>query len=75
MAEAGRAWALLETPLSRHLFIAGDALSLADIAWGVHVHRWFVMDIDRPPAPNLRRWYDRLLERPAYTAHVARPLA
>ena len=75
VAEAGRAWALLEAPLSRHPFIAGDALSVADIAWGVHVHRWFAMDIDRPPAPDLRRWYDRLLERPAYAAHVARPLA
>ncbi len=75
VAEAGRAWALLETPLGRHPFISGDALSLADIAWGVHVHRWFSMAIDRPASPNLRRWYDRLLERPAYARHVAQPLA
>ncbi len=73
--DAGRVWAFLETPLSRHGFIAGDALSIADIVWGVHVHRWFTMAIDRPPAPNLRKWYDRLLQRPAYAAHVARPLA
>lgn len=74
VADAARVWAFLEAPLSRHPFIAGDALSTADIAWGVHVHRWFTMEIDRPAAPQLRAWYDRLLERPVYAAHIARPL-
>jgi glutathione S-transferase len=74
VTDAGRVWAFLEAPLSRHPFIAGDALSIADIAWGVHVHRWFTMQIDRPAAPLLRAWYDRLLERSAYAAHIARPL-
>ncbi len=73
--DAGRVWSFLEAPLSRYPFIAGDALSLADIAWGVHVHRWFTMDIDRPAVPHLRAWYDRLLQRTSYAAHVARPLA
>ena len=72
--DAGRAWAFLEKPLSQHQFIAGDRLSLADMAWGVHVHRWFTMPIDRPEVAHLRGWYDRLLQRPAYAEHVARPL-
>ena len=29
----------------------------------------------RPDLPRLRAWYDRLLERPAYRAHVAVPLS
>ncbi len=72
--DAGRAWAFLERPLSQHQFIAGDRLSLADMAWGVHVHRWFTMPIDRPEVAHLRDWYDRLLQRPVYAKHVARPL-
>jgi glutathione S-transferase len=39
------------------------------------VHRWFTMEFERPPLPHLRAWYDRLLERAPYRAHVARPLA
>jgi glutathione S-transferase len=74
VTDAARVWGFLEAPLSRHPFIAGDALSIADIAWGVHVHRWFTMEIDRPPAPRLRTWYDRLLERLVYAEHIARPL-
>ena len=65
LGEAGRAWALLETPLSRHPFIAGDTLSLADIAWGVHVHRWFAMEIARPPAPHTGRRPPRAGARPS----------
>jgi hypothetical protein len=29
------------------------------------------MDFDRPEVPHLRAWYDLLLERPAYKAHLA----
>ncbi len=74
VVDAGRIWGFLEPLLARHPFICGDAPSIADIAWGVHVHRWFVLDIDRPALPHLRAWYDRLLARPAYAEHIARPL-
>jgi glutathione S-transferase len=72
--ELGRAYGLLEPHLARHPYIAGEHLTIADIAWGVHVHRWFVMPVDRPDMPHLRAWYDRLLENPIYREHVARPL-
>jgi glutathione S-transferase len=75
VVDAGRVWGFLEPHLARHAFIAGDVITIADIAWGVHVHRWFALDIDRPPAPALRAWYDRLLARPAYAEHIARPLS
>jgi glutathione S-transferase len=33
------------------------------------------MDIPgRPAAPHLTTWYHRLLERPAFKQHVARPI-
>jgi hypothetical protein len=49
-------------------------LTLADIPWGPHLHRWFNMDFARPEVPHLRAWYDRLLQRPAYKQHLAGPV-
>lgn len=74
VADTAKAYTLIGTELTRHAFIAGDTFTLADIPWGVHVHRWFTMEFERPEVPGLRAWYDRLLTRPAYRAHVARPL-
>jgi glutathione S-transferase len=65
---------LLDGILSKVPFVAGPVLTLADIALGVHVHRWFSFDLTRPPQPNLRAWYDRLLTRAAYQKHVAQPM-
>jgi glutathione S-transferase len=72
--ELGRAYGLLEPQLAAHPFITGEHLTIADIAWGVHVHRWFALPIERPEMPHLRAWYDRLLENPIYQEHIARPL-
>ena len=74
VTDAGRIWGFLEQRLAQHAFICGEAITIADIAWGVHVHRWFVLDIDRPALPHLRAWYERLLARPVYAQHIARPL-
>ena len=74
VVDAGRAYGMISEKLARTPYICGDALTLADIAWGVHVHRWFVMDIERPDMPALRAWYDRLLELPIYKEHIARKL-
>jgi glutathione S-transferase len=65
---------MIGVELGRHPYIAGEELALCDIAWGVHVHRWFNMDFNRPEIPHLREWYDRLLRRPVYKEHIARPL-
>ncbi len=69
-ADAAKAWNLIGAGLTKHAYVAGDALTLADIPWGVHAHRWFNMDFDRPDVPGLRAWYDRLCERPAYQQAV-----
>jgi glutathione S-transferase len=73
-AAVAGAFALLEPHLAVHPYIVGEHLTLADIAWGVHVHRWFTMPVDRPEIPHLRAWYDRLLQSPIYREHIARPL-
>jgi len=71
IAGAARAYGMIDGQLGRHDFIAGNAFTLCDIAWGVHAHRWFNMDFERPPLAHLRAWYDRLLGRSAYQKHVA----
>ena len=74
VAEAGRVWSVLDARLAEHPHVAGEDYSLADIAFGVHVHRWFNMQIMRPDTPHLHAWYERLLERPAYKKHCAGPV-
>ncbi len=69
-------WRALEARLSKHRFVAGGQFSLADIAFGPVLHRWFALRIPGQPAmPHLRAWYDMLLSRPAYRNHLAVPLA
>ena len=68
---AARVWRMVSAELARHPYLAGEDLTLADIPWGPHLHRWFNMTFDRPEVPHLRAWYDLLLERPAYKAHLA----
>ncbi|HEY1935352.1 MAG TPA: glutathione S-transferase [Acetobacteraceae bacterium] len=66
---------LLDGMLARHPFLVGDALSLADIPIGTSLYRYFELDIERPDIPNVRAWYDRLRQRPAYREHVMIPFA
>jgi glutathione S-transferase len=59
--------------LAETRFIAGDAMTLADIAVGTHLYRHFNIDIDRPDVPRLSANYDRLGDRPAYRKFVMLP--
>jgi glutathione S-transferase len=69
---AASIWGILDTRLGQHPYVAGESLTLADFAYGPHVHRWFTMAFEgRPEAPHLLAWYERLLSRPAYKAHCA----
>jgi glutathione S-transferase len=72
VADAARMLAVIEARLGRAAYVAGPDLSLADMAYGPHLHRWLNIPIEgRPDAPNLRAWYERLLARPAYATHCA----
>jgi glutathione S-transferase len=73
--EAAAIWTIIDDRLQHLHYVAGNEFTLADIAFGVHAHRWLNMDIPgRPAAPHLTTWYHRLLERPAFKQHVARPI-
>ena len=64
---------LLDRHLADRLFIAGDTLTIGDIAAGAQLYRYFELEIDRPAIPNVEAWYSRLRERPAYREHVMLP--
>jgi len=74
LEELGGIWAILDKRLAAQDYLVGDSFTLADIPFGVHVHRWFNMAITRPDLPHIRAWYERLLTRPAYKAHCAGPV-
>ena len=67
----------MEAELSKHSFLAGEDFSVADIPIGVIVTRWKIsmqkahetLGIDFstvPSTPNIDRWYNDLLRRPAF---------
>jgi glutathione S-transferase len=64
---------LLDRWLAGRAFMLGDRLTLADIPIGTNLYRYFNLEIERPPVPNVERWYRRLQDRPAYRAHVMIP--
>jgi glutathione S-transferase len=61
---------LLDAELAKRSYIAGDSFSLADIASGVHLYRYYTMGLPFPTLPNVETWYGRLKDRPAYREHV-----
>lgn len=65
---------MLEAQLEGREYLTGN-FSLADIAIGPLVHRWFALPLERPAQPWLRAWYERLLARPAYRTHCSAPLS
>ena len=67
---AGEKLAILNRQLTGRNFILGDQITMADIAVGVLMYRYFNLAIPRPPLANVEVWYKQLTQRPAYEAHV-----
>jgi glutathione S-transferase len=67
---AGNNFGILDRQLAGRSFIAGDHLSIADIAVGTMMYRYFNLPLPRPALPNVEAWYDRLSQRTAYRTHV-----
>ena len=75
LERSATAISVLDRRLENSDFLAGEVLTLADLAHGPLVHRWFALPIARPDLPALRAYYQRLLERPAYVARCAGELS
>jgi glutathione S-transferase len=72
--KAGKVWALLDRRLGDAPYVAGAAFSIADIAMGNSIRRWYSFDLPRPDLPALAQWYQRLGERPGFRSHVMTPV-
>jgi glutathione S-transferase len=72
-ARCARHYRLLDEQLRGGGFLAGAQPTIADIAVGTSLYRYFAIDVERPPVPAVEAWYRRLADRPAYRAHVMRP--
>ncbi len=66
---------MLDARLSDRTFLAGDFFSMGDIPAAAAVHRWYVLDIDHPELPNLRRWYNLMQQRQPFRDVVMTPLS
>ena len=67
--------AMLDAHLATRDYVTGPAFTMADIPLGVTAYRWFNLEIERPPMPNLEAWYERLCARSPYKATVMLPLS
>ncbi len=68
-----RHFELIDAVLTDDAYLLGDSLSLADIAIGTHLYRYFSMDIERPKLDNVEAYYERLQSRPGYQKGVMVP--
>jgi len=67
-------WRIVEAQLGYGDYLAGPALTLADICVGIWAYRWHAYPIERPSLPRLKAWHERLGRSPGFATHVARPL-
>lgn len=70
LQHTAEALTILDDHLSNTTYVAGESLTMGDVALGPTVYRWLNIEIDRPPMPNLEAWHQRLTERPAYRENV-----
>lgn len=64
---------IMENQLADRPFLTGKTLSMADLALGPTLARWFLLDIPRPRTPSVEAWVQRLHERPGFQTYVANP--
>jgi glutathione S-transferase len=64
---------IVEAQLSRTRYMVGDRFTFGDIPIGIRVHRWVLLEAQRPAFPNIERWYAELVERPGFQRFTADP--
>ena len=71
--EAMRLYSVLDKRLENREFVAGDQLSVADIAIWPWASRFEYQQIQFGDYPNVRRWYIALAARPAFQRGYQQP--
>lgn len=67
---AGDKLGILDRHLDGRTFICGDQPTMADIAVGTMMYRYFNLALERPALGNVEHWYGRLSSRKPYQEHV-----
>ena len=70
--EAIRVMSVLNDTLAHSAYVAGEALSIADIAHFGWLWRREFVGVDFTETPNLARWYSALESRPAFQRGIER---
>jgi len=70
LEKSAKAFGVLDGVLADRAFIVGDQLTMADVAVGSLLFRYFTLAIERPSLPNVERYYDSLTTRPGYQTHI-----
>jgi glutathione S-transferase len=65
----------LDKHLSKQTFMAGDAMTMADVPIACEVHRWWGLPQPRPHWPHLERWYAQWQAMPASRGVLDLPLS
>ncbi len=65
---------VVDAHLGTREHLAGNTFTMGDIPLGCGIWRWMGLPIERPPLPNVQRWFDALSRRPAYRTAVMLPL-
>lgn len=71
---SGALWQMVDAHLAKSHYMNGKTFSVADIPLGIYAYRWFTLVKVQPDLPNVRAWYARLTERPAFKEHIMHPL-
>jgi glutathione S-transferase len=66
---------ILDHHLDAHRYVTGDTFTMGDISVGCAVHRWLGLPQPHQARPNVARYYQDLMRRPACAAVLTLPLA
>lgn len=69
-SELARLAPMIDRRIGKGPWLGGEDFTFADVMVGHILHRYFDVDFARVPTPNLKAYYRRCTERPAYAEHV-----
>jgi len=62
---------IMDAQLGKTPYLAGNEFSYGDIPVGIMIYRYVQLVPERPPTPNLDRWYAAIASRAAFKEQVA----
>ena len=68
-------WDMLEARLATRPWLAGEAITVADIPIACEMHRWRGLPLAWRPRPHLEAWHARMKALPAASGVLDLPLS